>query len=108
MRNRLNVHWHGKRTTARFSCRIWRMARMALQCSDDELIDLVNKDLEKTNRDSNFSDHTASDAVHAYLCTEIELALFHVGFNPDSSRAPGTGNTPNSEAAEARPSTGRN
>lgn len=105
MRNRLNVYWHGKRTTARFSSRLWRMASYALQASDDDLPDLVQDFLDLHNSDRNFRDHSASDAVHAFLCTEIELALFAAGFNPGNSRAPGHVPSPGLSAAEARPIT---
>jgi len=41
MRNRLNVMWAGKRTTARFPAYLWDMAARALELPDDALADHV-------------------------------------------------------------------
>lgn len=41
MRNRLNVMWDGKRTTARFPAYLWDMAACALGLPDDALADHV-------------------------------------------------------------------
>ena len=78
MRNRLNVIWAGKRTTARFSDYLWDMAALALELPDDALADHVACIL------SGFQTQTgsASEAVRLILVNSVMQKL-----PPSCSRA---------------------
>lgn len=99
MRNRLNVHWQGKRTTARFPAYLWRLALIASGCSDDDLSRRCRFQLLDSDPDISAS---ASDDVIFYLTSIIEEELTLAGFNPGTSRAHGPGRSPAPTAAEAR------
>ena len=71
MRNRLNVMWAGKRTTARFPDYLWDMAACALDLSDDALADHVACVLARCNPHSG----SASDAVRGILVNSVMQKL---------------------------------
>jgi|26BtaG_2_1085354.scaffolds.fasta_scaffold02938_11 hypothetical protein len=106
MRNRLNVIWQGKRTTARFPDYLWRFAMVASGKADVTLHDDIQDYLSKcTGTDPQLEKWTASDLVRDYLVREIDCGLLYAGFNPGNSRAPGHVPSPGLSAAEARPIT---
>ena len=74
MRNRLNVHWQGKRTTARFPEYLWQMAMVAMDLSDDALADDVQEHLARVDHRS-IAHLSASDVVKDYLVIFIMAAL---------------------------------
>lgn len=81
MRNRLNVSWHEKRTTARFPDYLWRLALVATGFQDATLAHKVKLFLDSSRLPS----LTASQAVQGYLVNIIELELFSAGFSSDSN-----------------------
>lgn len=100
MRNRLNVHWQGKRTTARFPDYLWRLALIASGASDYGLASRCRAILA----DCSECRGSASDKVIWYLTDIIEEELTLAGFNPGTSRAHGPGRSPAPTAAGANPS----
>jgi len=111
MRNRLNVFWNGKRTTARFPDYLWRFAMIATGKADVTIHDDIQDYLSKcTGTDPQLEKWTASYLVRDYLIREIECGLLdalYAGFNPGNSRAPGPGQSPQVRAAEACPISGK-
>jgi hypothetical protein len=90
MRNRLNVVWQGKRTTARFPDYLWRFAMLATGKADVILHDEVQDYLSKaTGTDPELEKVSASDIVRDYLIREVECGLLYAGFNPGNSCARG-------------------
>jgi hypothetical protein len=71
MRNRLNVMWAGKRTTARFPEYLWDMAARALELPDDALADHVACILAR--REIQFG--SASEAVRRILVNSVMQKL---------------------------------
>lgn len=71
MRDRLNVMWAGKRTTARFPAYLWDMAARALELPDDALADHVACGL------AGFKSHSgsASEAVRLILVNSVTQKL---------------------------------
>lgn len=102
MRNRLNITFNGKRTTARFPLYLWRLALIASSKSDECLCTYLRTRAAECEGDAFYSDHSPSQAVQEWLADLIEEELTLVGFNPDSSRAQGLPKPPKVHAAEAR------
>lgn len=111
MRNRLNIVWHGKRTTARFPEYLWNLALFASGLSDDNyvadefLVYSVKCDAVLHGDDPLYRHYSASDFVIDQLVTYIEDALTPAGFNPGNSRARCPDTADFLEAAEAKPTT---
>ena len=103
MRNRLNVIWLGKRTTARFPDYLWRLALVASGRDDETMAQKLREFLASCD----MAEKTASEIAQSYLVNWIEMELFSAGFNPGNSRAPDTGKAPPVKAAEARPTKGK-
>lgn len=90
MRNRLDVVWNGKRTTARFPGYLWRFAMAANQKSDSDMCWEVREFLSKaTGTDPALEKWSASDMVRDYLVREVDYGLLYIGFNsgPDNARS---------------------
>lgn len=78
MRNRLNVFWNGRRTTARFPDYLWRFAMIVTGKADVILHDDIQDYLSKcTGTDPQLEKWTASELVRDYLIREIESSLLN-------------------------------
>lgn len=99
MRNRLDVQFQGKRTTARFPSYLWRLALVASRLDDEQLADRLRSVLRGWSQTS----LSASGAAQGFLVNLIEMELFAAGFNPGTSRAHSSGPTPDHSAAGASP-----
>ena len=106
MRNRLNVRYQGRRTTARFPEYLWLLALRASGNTDVQLCDRVKAYLVAMGDECQ---DTASKAATVFLVNCIDRALADcqqwspVGFNPDTSRALSSTQPPEAPAAGARP-----
>ena len=106
MRNRLNVRYQGRRTTARFPEYLWLLALRASGNTDSELCGRVKAYLLAMGDE--FQD-TASEATIVFLVNCIDRALADcqqwspAGFNPGHSRALPSTQPPKASAAGARP-----
>lgn len=70
MRNRLNVSWHGKRTTARFPVYLWDMALVASALDDDALAFRIHRYLSSSDNALTAS-RSASDMVLKKLIATV-------------------------------------
>ncbi len=82
MRNRLNVSWNGKRTTARFPAYLWLLALRASQLTDDGLRDYMIGRLGYEDQ-SGLSGLTASEETTMILVSLISIQLPPIAFNRD-------------------------
>jgi putative salt-induced outer membrane protein YdiY len=47
MKNRMNVYWNGRRTTASFPPELWQLAKLAKENDDDSVSDYVQNFLNR-------------------------------------------------------------
>tara|TARA_R100000657_G_C4615265_1_gene67039 strand:- start:6 stop:311 length:306 start_codon:yes stop_codon:yes gene_type:complete len=81
MRNRLNVVWQGKRTTARFPSYLWRFAMFASGKNDAALHDEIQEYFSKcTGTDPQLEKWSASELARDFLIREVDAGLLYANF----------------------------
>lgn len=81
MRDRLNVRWHGKRTTARFPPELWALALRACDYQEGSLRRWVSETLAHNEKPA-MDDYTASGIVRQCLMQFVYHQITPAGFNP--------------------------
>lgn len=82
MRNRLEVSWNGKRTTARFPAYLWRLALRASQLTEEGLRDYMIGSLAR-EQEAGYCPFSASDEVIRILVSIVTVRLPPIAFNRD-------------------------
>ena len=112
---RFNVEFRGTRTTVRVNSDVWELFVYICNAGSDEAARASFLTYFKLHEGvANCRGLSNQEAAHEvcknliYSCLRGNIEPLHAGESARNSRAPGTGKAPDTEAAEARPSTGRN